>query len=99
MVNNYEKAVNDSNFAIALDPLYQRAYERAGKAYLALGNTSKARTHLRRFCELASSMEDTPKMRAKVQEMKNETTKIKRFLDFIKNLKVFQRRQLFHYDD
>ena len=53
MVGNYEKAVEDANTAIKLDPLYQRAYERAGKAYLALGKCSKARTHLRRFCELA----------------------------------------------
>ena len=32
MVGNYEKAVEDANTAIKLDPLYQRAYERAGKA-------------------------------------------------------------------
>ncbi len=94
MVNNYEKAVNDSNFAIALDPLYQRAYERAGKAYLALGNTSKARTHLRRFCELASSMEDTPKMRAKVQEMKNEIRKADEFDQLLqKSLKRIQQHK------
>jgi DnaJ homolog subfamily C member 7 len=94
MVNNYENAVKDSNYAIKLDPLYQRAYERAGKAYLALGQTSKARTHLRRFCELASSEEDTPKMRAKVQEMKSEIRKADEFDQLLQRaLKIMKRRQ------
>ena len=94
MVGNYEKAVEDANTAIKLDPLYQRAYERAGKAYLALGKCSKARTHLRRFCELATSEEDTPKMRSKVQEMKSEIRKTEEFDQLlVKGLKSMEKNK------
>ena len=94
MVGNYEKAVEDANTAIKLDPLYQRAYERAGKAYLALGKCSKARTHLRRFCELAASEEDTPKMRSKVQEMKSEIRKTEEFDQLlVKGLKKMEKNK------
>jgi tetratricopeptide (TPR) repeat protein len=79
MVGSYERAVEDSNCAIKLDPMYQRAYERAGKAHLALGETSKARTHFRRAMDLSRKNSSPVKARAKMNEIKKELQRADEF--------------------
>jgi tetratricopeptide (TPR) repeat protein len=86
MIGEYERAVEDSNTSIKLDPLYPRAYERAGKAYLALGETAKSKPHFRRAIELTTSESrnngNATKSIKKISELKAELSRAGAFDEY-----------------